>query len=223
MMRLHIVVEGQSEKEFVDEVLMPELYQYEIIVDARCVATSRKAGRKYSGGGISRSYIRLKNDLINWIKEDRNADARFTMMIDFYRLAPDFPGYEESRKQKTVQNQVKILETRFFEEINDYRFIPYIQIHEFEALLFSEPKKFAAIYPNRQAQIQQLIDIRSQFNSPEEINQGIETAPSKRIKAILPEYDKKIAGSLIALEIGFKKLCDENQHFKEWIEKLKVI
>lgn len=64
---------------FVDEVLMPELYQYEIIVDARCVATSRKAGRKFSGGGISRSYIRLKNDLINWIKEDRNPDARFTI------------------------------------------------------------------------------------------------------------------------------------------------
>jgi len=197
MMRLHIVVEGQSEKEFVDEVLTPELYQYEIISDARCVATSRKAGRKYSGGGISRSYIRLINDLISWIKEDRNADARFTMMIDFYRLAPDFPGYEESRKQKTVQDQVKILETRFFEEINDYRFIPYIQIHE-----------FASIYPNRQAQIQQLIDIRSQFNSPEEINQGIETAPSKRIKAILPEYDKKIAGSLIALEVGLKKICE---------------
>jgi len=64
-----------------------------------------------------------------------------------------------------------------------------------------------------------------QIDSPEEINQGIETAPSKRIKAILPEYDKKIAGSLIALEVGLKKLCDENQEFKEWIEieKLKTI
>jgi len=223
MIRLHIIVEGETEKEFVDEVLMPELCPLGIIPDARCVETSRKGGRKYSGGGINRHYIRLKNDIMNWIKEDRNADARFTMMIDFYRLAPDFPGYEESRKQKTVQDQVKILETRFFEEINYYRFIPYIQIHEFEALLFTEPKKFASIYPNRQAQIQQLIDIRSQFSSPEEINQGFETAPSKRIKAILPEYDKKIAGSLIALEIGLKKLCDENQDFKEWIEKLKVI
>jgi hypothetical protein len=105
MIRLHIVVEGETEKEFVDEILMPTFCPLGIIPDARCVATSRKGGRKYSGGGISRSYIRLKNDLMNWIKEDRKADARFSMMIDFYRLAPDFPGYQESRQQNTPQSQ----------------------------------------------------------------------------------------------------------------------
>jgi len=221
MIRLHIVVEGETEKEFVDEVLTPELCPLGIIPDARCVVTSRKGGRKYSGGGINRSYIRLKNDIMNWIKEDRNADARFTMMIDLYGLAPDFPGYEESRRQSTVQEKVKILERRFFEKINDYRLIPYIQLHEFEALLFAAPENFAAAYPNRVDKIQELIKIRSQFKSPEEINEGRETAPSKRIKTILPEYEKKTAGSLIALEIGFEKLCKENPHFHDWIEKLK--
>jgi hypothetical protein len=78
-----------------------------------------------------------------------------------------------------------------------------------------------AYYPNRVDKIQELIKIRSQFKSPEEINEGRETAPSKRIKTILPEYEKKIAGSLIALEIGFEKLCKENPHFHDWIEKLK--
>jgi hypothetical protein len=189
MIRLHIVVEGQTEKEFVDEVLMSAFSPLGIIPDARCVATSRKGGRKHSGGAINRSYIKLKNDLINWIKEDRNADARFSMMIDLYGLAPDFPGYKESRQQSTSQEKVNILEKRFSEEINDYRFIPYIQLHEFEALLFAEPEKFATAYPNRQNQIQQLIEIRSQFESPEDINEGRKTAPSKRIKAILPEYE----------------------------------
>jgi hypothetical protein len=113
------------------------------------------------------------------------------------------------------------LEKRFFEEINDYRFIPYIQVHEFEALLFAEPEKFAIAYPNRQNQIRQLIKIRSQFESPEEINEGSNTAPSKRIKAILPEYEKRTAGPLIALEIGLEKLCEENHHFNQWIEKIK--
>ncbi|HIE01166.1 MAG TPA: DUF4276 family protein [Thiotrichaceae bacterium] len=223
MIRLHIVVEGETEKEFVDEILKPAFSERMIILDARCVATSRKGGRKHSGGGISRSYIRLKNDLMNWIKEDRKADARFSMMIDFYKLAPDFPGYKESRQQNTVQNKVKILEKRFFEEINDYRFIPYIQLHEFEALLFAEPEKFAIAYPNRQNKIQQLIKIRAQFESPEEINEGSTTAPSKRIKAILPEYEKRTAGPLIALEIGIEKLCEENSHFNEWIEKIKQL
>ena len=75
MIRLHIVVEGETEKEFVDEILMPAFFPLGIIPDARCVATSRKGGRKHSGGAINRSYIKLKNDLINWIKEDRKADA----------------------------------------------------------------------------------------------------------------------------------------------------
>jgi len=223
MIRLHIVVEGQTEKEFVDEVLMPAFSPLGIILDARCVATSRKGGRKHSGGAINRSYIKLKNDLINWIKEDRKADARFSMMIDLYGLAPDFPGYKEIRQQSTVQEKVNILEKRFFEEINDYRFIPYIQLHEFEALLFAEPEKFATAYPNRQNKIQQLIEIRSQFESPEDINEGSKTAPSKRIKAILPEYEKRTAGPLIALEIGLEKLCEENHHFNQWIEKIKQL
>jgi len=223
MIRLHIVVEGQTEKEFVDEILMPAFLPLGIIPDARCVATSRKGGRKHSGGAINISYIKLKNDLINWIKEDRNTDARFSMMIDLYGLAPDFPGYKESRQQSTPQKKVNILERRFFEEINDYRFIPYIQLHEFEALLFAEPEKFAIAYPNRQNKIQQLIEIRSQFQSPEDINEGRNTAPSKRIQAILPEYEKRIAGPLIALEIGLEKLCEENHHFNQWVEKIKQL
>jgi len=102
MIRLHIVVEGKTEKEFVEPVLMPAFSPLGIIADARCVATSRKGGRKHSGGAINRSYIKLKNDLINWIKEDRKADARFSMMIDFYGLASDFPGYKESRQQRKI-------------------------------------------------------------------------------------------------------------------------
>jgi hypothetical protein len=196
MIRLHIVVEGQTEKEFVDQVLMPAFSPLEIVLNARCVATSRKGGRKHSGEAINKSYLKLKNDLMSWIKEDRKVDARFSMMIDFYGLAPDFPGYHESRQQSTPQEKVNILEKRFFEEIDDYRFIPYIQLHEFEALLFAEPEKFAVAYPNRPHKIQELIAVRSQFESPEEINEGSKTAPSKRIKAILPEYKERLVPSL---------------------------
>jgi len=54
MIRLHIVVEGKTEKEFVEQVLMPAFSPLGIIADARCVATSRKGGRKHSGGAINK-------------------------------------------------------------------------------------------------------------------------------------------------------------------------
>ena len=144
-------------------------------------------------------------------------------MIDFYALPNDFPGYDESRRQTGSKRRIDILEQHFRLDIGDIRFIPYIQQHEFEALLFTEPTQFVVAYPERENEIQQLVAVRSQFLSPEDINEN--QAPSKRIQAIFPDYAKfkPTVGPLVAMEIGLTKIRAENPHFDEWLTKLEQL
>jgi len=221
MIRLHFLVEGATERTFVDEVLKPELSRLNIFPDACCVQTGRKHGKVHKGGIIN--YLKLKKDLQRWLKQDKHQEARFTTMVDFYALPNDFPGYEKSQKQTGSQKRIEILEGHFQADIGDSRFIPYIQQHEFEALLFSEPTQFATVYPDKESEILKLVAMRSEFLSPEDINENF--APSKRIAAIFPDYVKfkPTVGPLVAIEIGLAKIRAENPHFDEWLRKLEQL
>ena len=90
--RLHFIVEGQTEEAFVNQILNPHLANFAVWTKARCVETLRKRGVKHRGG-IAR-YAQAKRDITNWIKEDQNSDARFTTMFDLYGLPESFPGYQ---------------------------------------------------------------------------------------------------------------------------------
>ncbi len=221
MIRLHFLVEGSTEQTFVNEMLKPELSRLNIFSDACLVKTGRKRGKVHKGGITS--YFKLKNDLRHWLKQDKHQEARFTTMVDFYALPNDFPGYDESRRQTGSKKRIDILEQQFRRDIGDSRFIPYIQQHEFEALLFTEPTQFVVAYPERELEIQQLVAVRSQFVSPEDINEN--RAPSKRIQAIFPDYAKfkPTVGPLVAMEIGLTKIRAENPHFDEWLTKLEQL
>ena len=137
--RLHFVVEGQTERRFVESTLGPHLANRSIWVDARCVQTSRMHGRKHSGG--IQGYVRAKGDIERWMREDQNAGARFTTMFDLYALPGDFPGYEAAVQARDPYARVQLLEDALGEDISDQRFVPYLQLHEFEALLFADPEK----------------------------------------------------------------------------------
>jgi len=137
MIRLHFVVEGQTEETFVNDLLTPVLAELNIFADVRCVQTGYKRGKKHKGGVTH--YIKLKNDLQRWLKQDEHIEAMFTTMFDFYALPHDFPGYAESNQQTDLKARIEQLELCFQADIGDHRFIPYLQLHEFEALLFSEP------------------------------------------------------------------------------------
>lgn len=108
MIRLHLVVEGQTEETFVNRVLVEHFGQFNIVSDARCVETSRKRGKIYRGGVID--YRRVKSDLVRWMKEDQNTDARFTTMLDLYTLPEDFPRFAEAKQQSDPHGRVAMLE-----------------------------------------------------------------------------------------------------------------
>lgn len=220
MIRLHFVVEGQTEETFVNQTLVPHLSHLSVFSDARCVETSRKRGVKYRGGG---SYGKVRNDIARWTREDRGSDARFTTMFDLYGLPSGFPGHESAPILNDPRQRVKMLESAFKDDIGDWRFIPYIQLHEFEALLLSAPNKLAAQFHDSAAGIRRLAGMASRYSSPELIDDGAETAPSKRIIAEIPEYSgrKASAGPLVANNIGLDALRLKCEHFGDWLDKLE--
>src|SRR5260370_13172199 len=123
------------------------------------------------------------------MKRDQNSDAWFTTMVDLYRLPQDFPGYTDCAREASPIRRVECLERHLEIDNQHPRFIPYIQLHEFEALLFSDPHKFEVAFPDR-PEVAQLRAIRDQFETPEHINDRPDLAPSQRILELLPAYCK---------------------------------
>lgn len=213
--RLYVIAEGQTEQRFVKEILANHLGDYQISATASAVVTSRG----YKGGLLS--YQKAKNDILRWVKEHQNADVRFTTMFDLYRLPADFPGYQQA-KQRDPYARVATLERALAEDINDLRFIPYIQIHEFEALIFVDPAKLAIEYLGYENKIEILQKI-SDEKSPEMINDGADTAPSKRIIQVIPEYSKAVGGINVVASIGIDRIRQHCHHFNEWLKKLEML
>jgi len=219
MIRLHITTEGQTEQAFVKEVLTPHFGMRNIYSDARCVMTSKdnRHAKIYRGGLLN--YSKARADILSWITQDNHSECRFTTMFDLYALPQDFPGYGEAKKQADPYQQVQILETALSADIADFRFIPYIQLHEFEALILADPVKLDWEYLEHDKPIQNLMDMAKNQN-PELINSDPQTAPSKRIRREIPEYDKVTAVSVVK-KIGLNVLRGKCCHFNEWVTRLE--
>lgn len=224
MKRLHITVEGQTEEEFVNETLAPHLANYSVYADARCVKTGRHDGKDIRGGMTN--YDKAKNDIQDWIDEEHgNADVAFTTMFDYYQLPNTFPGYEAASTLTDPYKKVEVIEDSLKSDINDNRFLPYIQLHEFEALLFADIQKIRGLYSDNGQAMANLIDISKKIANPELIDNGIETAPSKRIIKQIPAYEnqKTTVGPLVAQAIGIDTLKKACPHFREWVERLEQL
>lgn len=219
MIRMHVTAEGQTEQSFVKELLATHLAKFNVFADARCVLTSRdkRAAVDYRGGLLS--YEKAKKDLQAWIKTDNHPECRFTTMFDLYALPDDFPEYKTSRTLPPY-DRIRVLEQAMADDINDPRFIPYIQLHEFEALILSDSKSLNCEYLEHDQPIANLISMVGEQN-PELINDGPHTAPSKRILKEIPEYNKVTAGVSVARMIGLKKLREKCPHFNDWVTLLE--
>lgn len=219
-MRLHFVVEGQTEETFVRDLLTSELALQGIFCDAHRVTTGRRGAKVYRGGLLS--FQHLRKDLELWMKQDPSADSWFTTMVDLYRLPSDFPGMAESRALADPVVKAEFLEARFMDNPSHPRFVPHIQPHEFEALLFSDPPGFSIAFPMvTGTELAKLEAIRRAVETPEHVDEGDETSPSQRISKLLPEYDKRVSGPLIAKRIGLTKMRAACHHFDRWLKRLE--
>lgn len=224
MRRLHITAEGQTEETFVNRTLKHHLAQFGVYADVRCVLTGRHGNKLFRGGMTS--YAKAKSDISKWLREEYdNSDVAFTTMFDYYALPNDFPGYADSVQLQDPYEKVACIEAALEKDIADRRFISYIQLHEFESLLFTNPQKFDIEFFDALAGIADLNAISEEFKNPELINQGPSTAPSKHIIRVFPRYadNKSTIGPMIANEIGIDALKATCRHFGEWLTKLELL
>jgi hypothetical protein len=214
---LHIVVEGQTEETFVGEVLKPHLFSRGIYPVATLVTTRLvDLGPNFKGGITSYSKTRRH---ISRLLNDRGASA-VTTMLDFYGLPADFPG-RTHLPTGSGRTRVAYLEAQLQSEIDNPKFIPYLALHEFESMIFVAPEYLARLFPGINAQA--LLKIKEQFSSPEEINDDPQTAPSKRLQAIIAGYQKPLHGPLVTRDIGLDRIRKECSHFDEWLRKLEAL
>lgn len=219
---INILCEGQSEQVFALKVLKPFFLPYNIIVRANLLVTNRKLN---AHGGII-NYQQVKRDLHNMMcstKDTLYEKNFYTSMFDLYALPQDFPGNTNS--QLDPYSRVKMIEDSFGLDINNYCFVPYIELHEFETLVLCNLSKVGQIYPNAQKQINALDkQWRKETNENAElVNSSCDTAPSKRlIKAVSGyyNYDKKFIAVEATKDIGIESLRLQCRHFNQWIEKI---
>jgi hypothetical protein len=229
MIRLHVVAEGQTEEGFCNTVLFPYLQKAGIFPSVRLTWHGKRSTPGTRGGG-AKNYQAVKGDIRRWMREDHAGDAWFTTMFDLYGLPADFPGAAQSKGIVDPYQRIAAIEKAFKDDVcagDDrlWRFIPYLQLHEFEALLFSDPRQmeWEFIEAHQQRGIQSLVDLAESLKNPEVIDDGPETAPSKRIIRYIPEYKgrKSSAGPLVANKIGIELIRQRCGHFDAWLKVLE--
>lgn len=212
MKRVHIVVEGQTEQLFVRSVLSPYLSTKGVISVSPIVIKTSKTGR---GGHVNA--VHLLNTIKAQLATKKN-DIVVTTFVDFFRIPNNMPGYTECMSLRNDTLRVTALEESLGKELNDNRFVPYIQLHEFEALLFSNNKGFEEYFSSDQSS--KTAAIISAFANPEDINSSPDTAPSKRILALEKGYDKVIQGNLIAMSVGIEDMLAKCPRFCSWVSQI---
>jgi len=225
MNRVLALVEGKTEQLFIRQVLAPYL------APTGCYITARIAGDPGHKGGNAR-WRRVERDLLGLAKQDRLSDL--TTMFDLYALPGDWPGQSEVREKRLkgeaaaihIESAIHASLTEKLDGYNGARFVPHIQLHEFEALLFSDPDQLAqqtgrghAVAPHAE----QYERIVHECGSCEQIDGSFDTAPSRRIKAIAPGYDKIVDGLRVAQRIGIDRMRERCPHFDDWIRRLLAL
>ncbi len=227
MIRLHVTAEGQTEERFVNRMLIDHLSHYTVFPDVRCVLTSIGFYREYRGGFRRKdAYTTVRKDILTWMAEDNNPECRFTTMFDLYALPDDFPGKQEADQKTDPYDKVKIIEKSLADDLSDPRFLPYIQLHEFEALIFSGLKHLTIEYFDAENAIRNLESILHKVNgNPELIDEHPETAPSKHIIREIPGYkrNKAHSGIIIAESIGLETMRKKCRHFHNWLMRLEQL
>lgn len=221
-----VVVEGQCERDFLQSVVAPMLGSKNIFLTAAVIG---KPGHK--GGNVT--FERLLTD-VNKFFSQGNCHA-VSMMIDYFRLHPQWPGLPQLTQRMqagaslTLQEKAQVLNTATLQAVQqalpqvkdiEQRFIPYIQMHEYEALLFSEQQRLAQCLGIEESKIQHVL---AQYETPEHINTNPQRAPAEQIKNLINsrKYRKRRDGIDIAQKIGLSAMRQQCWLFNAWVEQLE--
>lgn len=220
MVEVIVFAEGPTEEQFIKRLVAPSLRAAQIFVKPQLLNTSLDA----RGGAIS--FDRLKFNARNTMRQ--KPAAVLSTFLDLYALDTSFPAVAEARLQTDVYFRTKCLESALHAAIvaevgcRPERFMPHIQPYEFEGLLFSDVVALSGVEPSWERQQAKLTQIRGLVETPEQINDGFETKPSRRLENILtPKYKKTRHGPLAAERITLAVMEQECPHFRGWMERLR--
>lgn len=220
MVRILALVEGPTERNFSQRILAPHLGGLGVAFHPRVIG---QPGHK---GGVG-SWERARKEICNLIRQEPN--SVFTTMFDLYALPTSWPGRQEATSNGLkYADAVLFIEARISEAIKaefdssgpNIRFFPYLSQHEFEALLFSNPMILAEVV--QRAECGEIFQaILDECGECEKINDSHDTAPSKRILRIAPQYSKTVDGIAAAERIGLSALRAKCPHFSSWLGLLE--
>ena len=214
MKRLRFIVEGPTEEEFLRGVLIPYIKaktgMHESEINVSCTEGIKKFNNLFE---LLSLHLKDKGKIV-------------TTYYDYYGIKSThrFKNYQEAKEQNNPKDGVKILEDGMRDvlierKVNVINFVPYLQKFEFEALLFSSIDGFRSLCTSDKMLIK-FKRIIQQFPNPEDINDSPDTAPSKRIKSIVKDYEKSVNGPEIAQIIGIEAIMKKCPHFKSWVSQL---
>lgn len=214
------IAEGKTEEIFIKSLLSPYLAQKMIFLTA---TQASKPGQK--GGAIR--FERVRRDIELHLKQ--RADTYVTTLIDFYGTN-DWPGINQIPANALPGEIADIINNATREAVNklyarqraDERFIPYMAVHEFEALLFSNPASLARELDIAEEKIMQVL---AECGEPEAINNSRETAPSKRLDSWARggKFPKTTTGIAVAHDIGIQKMREQCPLFNTWLQQLEAL
>ena len=226
MSRILLHVEGITEVSFVNEILAPHLYSLGYVsVKARLMGGVRLTRHR---GGVRR-WEGVRDEIVNNLIGD--SELIVSTMVDYYGMMLSWPSRRiSSSSGLTITQRADLIESALLEDVrgqmdrnfNSNRFVPYVMMHEFEAMLFSDCRAFGNAI-GRSELSSSFQTIRNGFDNPEEIDDSPTTAPSRRIQSLVPGYHKPIMGTLAAQRIGLHTIREECSHFRGWLEHLESL
>ena len=222
MHRVLTVVEGFTERAIVEQTLAPYLGARGLSLHAKVIG---KPGHK---GGV-RNFEAVRKEILALLKQERSSHV--STFFDYYGLPETWPGVQQA-KGKKAREIAAIVETAMRSAVeakmdpsdDPSRFVPYVQMHEVEALLFSDTTVMASVFERRELEAP-LGQIVQECGECEEINDHEATAPSKRIERLFPAYRKgsgiRAHAPIILKRIGVDRLRQACPHFNDWMATLE--
>ena len=217
MRRLHILVEGQTEEAVARDAVQPYLSNTDVWVSYSIHKTKRPAAQPAYKGGIS-----------NWSKLDRELrlllrDSSITVLttlIDYYAFPANAPGMTD-RPYGSSYERVMHVEHALAEAIGDARFLPNLTLHEIEAWVLADCTRLGELMGDTGG-AEDLSRIVQQESGPELVDDGVDTAPSKRILNAYPGYRKTIDGPLVIADAGLDRIRRSCPHADDWLKKVET-
>jgi hypothetical protein len=224
MREVIVLCEGKSEQLFCRTVVTPHLHEQGVDVRPRL---GGKPGRTRHGG-IAHWPV-FKGELIKLAKE--RADRHVSVLVDYYGMPLNWPGRREASSKPVSERGSHVeeqLRADWPDEFAD-RFIPCVQLHEFESLLFVDPEVTAlsiafATGVERPRVVGELARIKRECGGDvERIDDAPETTPSHLLRELIPGYIKVAWGVPAAGEIGIEALRNGCAWLNRWLRALEAL